>query len=211
MSKTKTLTFFLSNTLDFTSLQHAVTIVIVVVTIFTIIVFCSVQLCLVEQLKTLIMKKQLFLLLLFCFLISKVHSQNSVIVAGGDAIGTGGKVSYSIGQIAYTYASGTNGSVNQGVQQPFEISTLGIDDFPNITLEMTVYPNPTTNFVSLKISELSNNLSFQLFDISGKLISNKKISDLETQISFDNLNAAIYLIQIIDNNKTIKTFKIIKN
>jgi hypothetical protein len=105
------------------------------------IVFSSVQLCLVEQLKTIIMKLNLLLFLLFGFLIPKAHSQSAIVVAGGDATGTGGKVSYSVGQIAFTYASGTNGSVTQGVQQPFEISNLGNDDFPTITLEMTVSYN----------------------------------------------------------------------
>jgi hypothetical protein len=191
------------------------------------IVFCSVQLCLVEQLKTIIMKSKiheykkkrllvsklnLLLFLLFGFLIPKVHSQNAVVVSGGDATGTGGKVSYSIGQIAYTYASGSNGSVSQGVQQPFEISTLGTDEFPTITLEMNVYPNPTTSNVTLKIGDFSTeNLSFQLFDIAGKQIYESEISTSETSIIMENLTASIYFLNIIDANKTIKTFKIIKN
>ena len=176
------------------------------------IVFGSLQLCLVEQLKTIIMKFNLLLFLLFSFLIPNVHSQNAVVVAGGDATGISGKVSYSVGQIAYTFSSGTNGSVALGVQQPFEISTLGNDDFPNITLEMSVYPNPTTNNVTLKISDFSTeNLSYQLFDIARKQISSEQISSFVTQINMDNLNSGIYFLSINNQTKTIKTFKIIKN
>lgn len=191
------------------------------------IVFGSMQLCLVQQLKTIIMKSKiheykkkrllvsklnLLLFLLFSFLIPNMHSQNTVVVAGGDAIGTVGKVSYSVGQIAYTYASGTNGSVNQGVQQPFEISTLGNDNFSNITLEMSVFPNPTTNNVTLKISDLSTeNLSYQLSDVAGKQISNQKITDPEIQVNMENLTSAIYFLSVSNQNKTIKTFKVIKN
>lgn len=48
----------------------------------------------------------------------------------GNATGTGGTSSYSIGQVVYASATGTNDSVNQGMQQPFEIFILGNDDFP---------------------------------------------------------------------------------
>jgi Secretion system C-terminal sorting domain len=158
------------------------------------------------------MKSSLFLVFFFGFLIPKVHSQNAVVGAGGNATGTGGKVSYSIGQITYTFASGSNGSVSQGMQQPFEISTLGNDNFPNITLEMSVYPNPTANNVTLKIADFSTeNLSYQLFDVTGKQISESKITSYEISIVMENLTASIYFLNIIDANKTIKTFKIIKN
>ncbi|MCZ8196416.1 MAG: T9SS type A sorting domain-containing protein [Flavobacterium sp.] len=162
--------------------------------------------------RLLVSKLNLLLFLLSCFLIPNVHSQNAVVASGGDATGTGGKVSYSVGQIAYTYASGTNGSVNQGVQQPFEISTLGNDNFPNIVLEMSVYPNPTANNVTLKISDFSTeNLSYQLFDIAGKQILSEQVANSVTEINMDNLNSAIYFLIINNQNKIIKTFKIIKN
>jgi hypothetical protein len=48
-------------------------------------------------------------------------AQTATVSAGGNAIGTGGSVSYSVGQIAYTNNSNSNGSVAQGVQYPYEI------------------------------------------------------------------------------------------
>jgi hypothetical protein len=45
-----------------------------------------------------------------------LYSQNSTLSSGGQATGTGGSVSYSVGQIAYSSLSGTNGSLIQGVQ-----------------------------------------------------------------------------------------------
>ncbi len=47
-----------------------------------------------------------------------VAQENSVSV-GGDIAGVNGSVSFSVGQIDYTYISGTNGNINEGVQQPF--------------------------------------------------------------------------------------------
>ncbi len=162
------------------------------------------------------MKKQKLLkTTLLCsifFVLFSASAQQANVASGGNATGTGGSSSYSVGQVAYTNATGTNGSVNQGVQQPFEIFTLGNDDFPEITLLMTVYPNPTTSLVNLNIQNYAlENLNFQLFDINGRLIQSQKITTAETQIQMENLAAAVYLLNLLDKNKLVKTFKIIKN
>ena len=156
------------------------------------------------------MKKIILIITFFC--LSKLMAQQAVVSTGGNAAGTGGRSSYSIGQVACASATGTNGSVNQGVQQPFEIFTLGNDDFPEITLQMTVYPNPTKALVNLKIENyLTDNLQFQLFDLKGIQIQSQKIQQSETPIQLENLAAAIYLLNVLEENKLVKTFKIIKN
>lgn len=139
-------------------------------------------------------------------------AQQATVASGGDASGTGGTSSYTIGQVAYTNATGSNGSVNQGVQQPYEIFTLGNDHYPEIALLLTVYPNPTTTLVNLKIENHSlENLQYQLFDLNGRQIQSQKINASETQIQMENLASAIYLLNVMENNKLLKTFKIIKN
>ena len=157
------------------------------------------------------MKTIIFFYLLF-FSVFKTVSQQATVTSGGNATGSGGSVSYSIGQVNYTFSTSASGSTNQGVQQPFEIFTLGTDNFQNINLLITVYPNPTVNTIILKIDNSNlDTLNFQLFDINGKQILSQKISTVETLIDLQNLAAAIYLLKINDTDKTIKTFKIIKN
>jgi hypothetical protein len=97
------------------------------------------------------MKTTIMIMLFFGAFVSKTQAQQSTNSSGGNATGSGGKVSYSVGQIVYTSTAGSGGSASQGVQQPYEIFTLGIDDFSNINLTMIVYPNPTTTLVNLKI------------------------------------------------------------
>lgn len=139
-------------------------------------------------------------------------AQQAIVASGGNAFGNNGSSSYSVGQVAYTNQVGANGSISHGVQQPFEIFTLGTDNFPEIILTMTVYPNPTTNWINLSIQNYTDeNRSYQLFDINGRMIQSQKIIQSETQISMENLSAAIYILQVSDNDNTIKTFKIIKN
>jgi len=54
------------------------------------------------------------------------QAQESTNASGGDAIGSGGSVGYSIGQLLYTTSTGSNGRVAQGVQHAYEIFTIGI-------------------------------------------------------------------------------------
>jgi len=141
------------------------------------------------------------------------QAQNSIPASGGNASGSGGTVSYSIGQVVYTNYTGTNGSVAQGVQQPYEISVVtGIVEAKDISLEIDVYPNPATDFVKLKIENYEvKNLRYQLYDINGSLLKDNKVEGNETSISMQNLLPSVYFLKITDNNKVIKTFKIIKN
>ena len=139
-----------------------------------------------------------------------LYAQESPTATGGEATGTGGTASYSVGQVVYTTNIGTNGSVAQGVQQAFEISTtLGINQ-TSINLELSIYPNPTTGYLTLKTKK-SENISYQLFNLQGKLIKDKKVTKNNTNIQMNELPKAIYLLKVAKNNKIIKSFKIIKH
>lgn len=88
-----------------------------------------------------------------------MHAQETPIASGGDATGSGGTVSYAVGQIVYATDTATTGSVAKGVQQPFEISVVtGINEL-GITLGVSVYPNPTTTFLHLQIESEKLKLS----------------------------------------------------
>jgi len=62
----------------------------------------------------------------------------------------------------------------------------------------------------VKEFELSN-LHFQLYDINGKLLQNEKITGNQTSIVMSNLVPATYFVKVVQENKEVKTFKIIKN
>lgn len=157
-------------------------------------------------------KTHLLLMLILLIGFSKIQAQQATLSSGGNATGGGGSISYSIGQIDYVMATGSTGSVSQGMQQPFEISTLSGNEFTQISLQMMVYPNPTTSYVNLMIENYDfQDLNFQLFDLAGKQILNQKITSSETKIDLDNLSKNVYLLQVMNQIGTIKTFKIIKN
>lgn len=142
-----------------------------------------------------------------------LQAQTSVNATGSNASGSGGSVSYSVGQVVYTTNTGTNGTVAQGVQQPYEISVVtGIEEAKGINLSVTAYPNPTTDYLTLSIAEFEiSNLSYQLYDMNGKLLQNAKITGNQTSIAMSNLVPATYFVKVLQESKVVKTFKIIKN
>jgi hypothetical protein len=70
------------------------------------------------------------------------QAQENANTSGGVATGSGGTVAYSIGQVAYTTNTGSNGSVDQGVQHAYEIFTVGIKE-TELNISLTAFPNPT--------------------------------------------------------------------
>ena len=154
--------------------------------------------------------RAVFLICAFCS-VSMTYAQQTVPASGGDAVGSGGSSSYTVGQVVYTTNSGANGSVAQGIQQPYEISTLVGLKVTEINQELTAYPNPTNNVINLNIGNYKNEkLSYQLYDVQGRLLVVKPIKENRTSIVLQDLSGSSYLINVLDNNQLIKTFRVIK-
>ena len=160
-------------------------------------------------------------ILSICILIinvSVLSAQATIPASGGNGIGTGGSVSYTIGQVVYSTNTALSGSVSQGVQQPYEISVVtAAEESENISLTFSVYPNPSSDFIRLKIeNHETGNLIYQFFDIRGILLEEKKIESNETTILMQNYFHGIYFLKVLKDNKSgaeklMKTFKVIKN
>ncbi|AUC84291.1 hypothetical protein CW731_02795 [Polaribacter sp. ALD11] len=158
------------------------------------------------------LKKTITSIVFLLLSLGGLHAQESSTAAGGEATGTGGTASYSVGQVVYTTNTGTNGTISQGVQQAYEIFTVGIKD-TDLNVTLSVFPNPTAHNLTLQISEYNNEkLSYQLFDIQGKLLSNGQVNTKKTQINTSTLSSATYFINVLNQEKKqVQSFKIIKN
>ena len=137
-----------------------------------------------------------------------LYAQETTPASGGNGSSSEGSISFSVGQIFYSEISDANGTVLQGVQQPFEIwQTAGIEQAKGINLNLSAYPNPTTYFLILKIENYATeNLSYKLYDSSGKILEGKKITGNETFITMVNRVPAAYFLNVTDENKEIKSF-----
>ena len=78
------------------------------------------------------------ILIIAIFFSSLSYGQQAVVPAGGNATGSSGNVSFTVGQVAYNTNDNANYSVAEGVQQPFEISTLTVDEHLPSNIQLTV-------------------------------------------------------------------------
>jgi hypothetical protein len=156
-------------------------------------------------------------LLTFIFFLSTVSAQESINATGGNASGSGGSVSYSIGQVFYQTHTGTNGTVTQGVQQAYIISNeTGFDDIHGINLSVSAYPNPTSDYLTLSIDDDVKTMHalsqshYQLYDMNGKLLQTKELTGTETQIDMSSYVPSTYFVRVVAGHQSVKEFKIIK-
>jgi hypothetical protein len=146
------------------------------------------------------------------FTTSIVYSQETATTAGGEAKGADGSSSYTVGQVVYTTNTANSGSLAQGVQQAYEISTSVGIEVTEINLELVAYPNPTNSLLTLNIGNYNNEkLIYQLYDIQGMLLDSKQVVNSSTTINAQKLSVGTYLLNVLDNNTLIKTFRIIRN
>jgi len=87
------------------------------------------------------------LTILIVFVSFTLKSQNSVSAVGSSA--------FSLSEYNFTGNADANYYVVVGVQQPYEISTTTsiVDLKNNISLDCAVFPNPTTHYLNLKVSD----------------------------------------------------------
>ncbi|WP_348825400.1 T9SS type A sorting domain-containing protein [Flavobacterium aestuarii] len=137
----------------------------------------------------------------------------TIIASGNNATGSSGTVTYSIGQVFYTYIGESIYNVAQGIQHQEASENLGTPDNIEPKAEIIIYPNPTSDFVNVNMKGLElekGTQSYQLYDIQGRLLKQNKISQDETQINLSGLTPSLYMLRVNINNKVSKTFKILK-
>ncbi|MBW7869007.1 MAG: T9SS type A sorting domain-containing protein [Brumimicrobium sp.] len=135
---------------------------------------------------------------------------------------------YSVGQTSVNAFGGTvvNGDYSmqysggisfdgQSAVNRYTILTIDDEGTSGITNEqfdisLIVYPNPTTDFLTLLIEESSDQFTFQIFDINGRELSSGEFSST-MQINMSKYQSSTYFIKVLDKNKQqVKEFKVIK-
>ncbi|MFH2096419.1 MAG: T9SS type A sorting domain-containing protein [Bacteroidota bacterium] len=156
--------------------------------------------------------ERILLVPLLLFISLSCRSQETVTTAGGDASGSGGSASYSVGQVVYSTNNGVTEYEIQGVQQPYEISVIsGTGPETGINLQCIAFPNPASDYLLIEISgDQVQNLTYSLYDLTGKSISAGSVTGTQTKVSLAGLARATYILSVKQDNTEVKSFQIIK-
>ena len=162
------------------------------------------------HLKTINYSIKIFFLFSFCF----CFSQQDVLPSGGEAKSKDCSFSYSIGQILTSQVNPPSDAwpdeaitISHGVQQFFIPSCQF-----NADIKITAFPNPSKGLVNIELSRWDDvELFLSVYDILGKVILNKAISEKRTQLNLSDLNSGVYLFSIDNICGSTSTFKLILN
>jgi hypothetical protein len=128
--------------------------------------------------------------------------------ASGEGTGSGGGVSYSVGQTFYIANAGSTGSENQGMQQPYEVSVVFIAKEVAIN-QILVTQNANGLSIDLE-NPNSAKFSYQILNLNGEILAENSLHEVHNLISMDSYSHMIYYIKISRNGNLLKSFQVNK-
>jgi len=115
----------------------------------------------------------------------------------------------------YTITVTHKGQLQSG-QQDFGIAVSGSEPLSVESHELTgvsLYPNPASNKVNLKLEQTGNQIFYSIYDLNGRKIQEEKLKDNSGSthlLDVSKLNSGIYFINIETNGKKTTRKLIIK-
>lgn len=157
--------------------------------------------------------------LLFLFTVTTTQAQTAFPALGGEADGSNGSLSYTMGQVETQdiYAPITNAEITgailcEGVQQTYKNSELGIEEITPVDFSIAVYPNPTAaGYVTVELTQSCADTRYELYASNGKLTQSGTLPSTKQKIDLTRCNAGTYVLKIYDSESgRTNSFRIIK-
>lgn len=105
-----------------------------------------------------------------------------------------------------------NWDEGEGFVMEYVAGTSGIEDPESGLTDVTVYPNPATDFITLKFNtEKAENVAVNVVDVTGKLVYSEQINhaggDFQRQFNISNLSKGFYIMNLeTSKGKTVRKF-----
>lgn len=135
---------------------------------------------------------------------------------GGEVTGNNGSLSYTVGQLAVssnmlrsTNAEIVRTSLHEGVHQTYRVEELSIDNVLPLDFMVNIYPNPTTDMITVAIEEVIDNLRFEFYAVDGQLLQRGDIRGIEQTINVVGYPSGSYMLRVVAG-KTENNYRIIK-
>lgn len=153
--------------------------------------------------------------LLFLFILAgfSLKAQNF----GPEVLSTSGG-NYSNGVTQFTYTLGetftdtyttSDNILTQGFEQPEYYIVTAIEKASS-EFQISVFPNPASEFLKINFNKSYSGLSYQLLDINSKLLISESLVSNEAEINLIQFSNASYALIILQAERQIASYKIIK-
>ncbi|NBL63691.1 T9SS type A sorting domain-containing protein [Flavobacterium sp. NST-5] len=88
-------------------------------------------------------------------------------------------------------------------------NNLGVDNSITKNSNVKVYPNPVNDILNISFEQGISSVT--IYNLLGQEVLSKSINASETAINVSNLAVGTYLVKVKNDNKEVKTIKIVKN
>ena len=179
--------------------------------------------------------KNLILTLTSITIVISVQAQsiqrNVIASAGVNNTVSNIRLTSTVGEAVTSTLSQTNYRITQGFQQgkitvarianaedtteinsDESITSRTDDSFDEIKFKVNVYPNPATEYINIKLEEMSEmKMMMYLTDLTGRMIEARMLSSIETRLEFNSNAPGKYILNITsEDGKVNESFKIVK-
>ena len=79
-------------------------------------------------------------------------------------------------------------------------SISSVEDISNVEIDLVIYPNPTSNLITIQSKNSLNN-KFKVFDQQGREVISGKLKGVSTEVSLGKISRGIYTIKVEGNFK----------
>ena len=135
--------------------------------------------------------------------------KSSISTSGGSATAGDKEIVFTIGETHVREVDMNDTHLSEGFIGPDILETMGVNTYGTLT-DISIFPNPATDHLTVLLPQYGD-YEFYLFDLTGKLIIQRKAQDTEMTLNISHLNTAEYMLIVIDRpNKLKNIFKIIK-
>lgn len=164
------------------------------------------------------MKKKLLFFTLLSFAIASSVAQSidqQVINSAGDHYVNNNQVMVSMGEVVIGHFKTNEGHISAGFIQPFTLEVElvnGLED--DLLAKVEVYPNPTTEYVNLKIlslGDVASEIEAVVYNETGIAVREFTLytAGYVKKVDFSTLPSGIYILKLFNDTKT-NTYRIIK-
>ena len=118
-----------------------------------------------------------------------------------------GSIEWTLGEPIIATTDNSSNILTQGFHQT-KLFAISINEKEN-AFELNVYPNPTTNYITLETSQVGN-LKAELYSLNGGILLQSQLQSGD-QINMMAYAKGSYVLKVYDGSGARKTFQIIKH
>ena len=139
-----------------------------------------------------------------------MQAQQAITFFGGDVTGSTGSVSFSGGEVAVQTATAPAITVVD-VTEPFTERDRAQQGIEQLSVDMSIYPNPTADNVILECDESAGQLVYTLYGTNGQVLQKGSFGGGQHPINMEQYAAGNYMLQVATTDNTkMNVYKIIK-